>query len=92
MGVLTSIFGSTIRVKVIEYFLENPKSMIYLTELARALGVSHSSISRVIQPLIDMNIISEFQLANRLRFFKLNMNSDIAKFLLNFYKTLNKKE
>ncbi|MGQ4833280.1 MAG: winged helix-turn-helix domain-containing protein [Candidatus Asgardarchaeia archaeon] len=91
MGIFTDVFGSTIRVRLIEYFLEHPDSIIYLTELSRVLGVSHSSVSRVIQPLIDMNLIEEIPLAGRLRFFRLNLNSRIAKFLLSFYKTLDKK-
>ena len=90
MGIFAKVFGSTIRVRLIEYFLEHPDSVIYLTELSRILGASHSSVSRVIQPLIDINLIQEIPLAGRLRFFRLNSNSDIAKFLLSFYKSLNK--
>ncbi len=90
MGVFAKIFGPTIRVRLIEYFLEHPDSVIYLTELSRIVGASHSSVSRVIQPLIDINLIQEIPLAGRLRFFRLNSNSDIAKFLLSFYKSLNK--
>ena len=91
MGLLTRIFGNGVRIKVLEFFLENPDVLIYLTNIAQILDVSHTSVSRVISPLIGLGIIEETRLGGRIRVFKLNKKNSKAQILLNFYNSLKKE-
>ena len=92
MGHLTRIFGNGVRVKVLEFFLENPDVLIYLTNIAQILSVSHTSVSRVISPLLGQGIIEETRLGGRIRVFKLNKKNSKAQILLNFYNSLKKED
>lgn len=91
MGLLTNIFGNGVRVKVLEFFLDNPDVLIYLTHIAQILNVSHTSVSRVITPLLGLGIIEETRLGGRIRVFKLNKKNSKAQILLDFYNSLKKE-
>lgn len=89
MSRFTEIFGNNAQAKVLEFFLKNPDIVIYLSQIAQLLNISHSTVSRVIKPLVEKNIIIENKIGTRFRIFKLNKQEKLTKALLNFYLKLN---
>lgn len=81
---LEKIFGKTAQLTVLEYLLENKDSDTYLSGIAAETGLSHSTVSRVIEPLLEMKIIKERPLGKQIRVFKLNYENELTKYLLKF--------
>ncbi len=82
------IFGNTAQLTVLEYLLNNKDTDTYLSGIAADTGLSHSTVSRVIEPLLDLNIIKETPLGKQIRVFRLNRESELTKYLLKIYKDL----
>lgn len=76
------IFGNTAQLIVLEYLLNNKDTDTYLSGIAADTGLSHSTVSRVIEPLLDLNIIKETPLGKQIRVFRLNRESELTKYLL----------
>jgi DNA-binding transcriptional ArsR family regulator len=55
-----------------------------LSGIAAETGLSHSTVSRVIEPLLDIEIIKEKPLGKQIRVFRLNQESELTKYLLKF--------
>ncbi|MCE8424213.1 MAG: MarR family transcriptional regulator [Candidatus Methanoperedens sp.] len=85
---LDRIFGKTAQLTVLEYLLSNKDNDTYLSGIAYETGLSHSSVSRVIEPLIEQKIIKEKSLGKQIRIFSLNQDSDITKYLLKVHTDL----
>ncbi len=79
---LEKIFGKTAQLVVLEYLLDNKDNDTYLSGIAAETGLSHSTVSRVIEPLLEVNIINEKPLGKQIRVFRLNKNSELVKYLL----------
>lgn len=79
---LEKIFGKTAQLVVLEHLLENKDSDTYLSGIASVTGLSHSTVSRVIEPLLEIKVITEKPLGKQIRVFKLNQESELAKYLL----------
>jgi len=79
---LEKIFGKTAQLVVLEHLLENQDNDTYLSGIAAVTGLSHSTVSRVIEPLLEINIITEKPLGKQIRVFRLNKKSDLTKYLL----------
>lgn len=81
---LERIFGNTAQLTVLEYLLNNKDSDTYLSGIAADTGLSHSTVSRVIEPLLQINLITEKPLGKQIRVFRLNQDSELTKFLIKF--------
>jgi DNA-binding transcriptional ArsR family regulator len=81
---LEKIFGRTAQMIVLEYLLDNKDNDTYLSGIAAETGLSHSTVSRVIEPLLDIEIIKEKPLGKQIRVFRLNQESELTKYLLKF--------
>ena len=79
---LEKIFGKTAQLVVLEHLLENRDNDTYLSGIAAVTGLSHSTVSRVIGPLLEINVITEKPLGKQIRVFRLNMESELTKYLL----------
>ncbi len=79
---LEKIFGKTAQLTVLEYLLNNKDNDTYLSGIASETGLSHSTVSRVIEPLLDMKIINETPLGKQIRIFRLNQENELTKYLL----------
>jgi DNA-binding transcriptional ArsR family regulator len=79
---LEKIFGKTAQLVVLEHLLENKDNDTYLSGIAAVTGLSHSTVSRVIGPLLEINIITEKPLGKQIRVFRLNKESELTKYLL----------
>ena len=55
---LYKIFGGNAQLTVLEYLLKNRGKITYLSGIAKASDLSHSSVARVIEPLSEMNIVN----------------------------------
>ncbi len=87
---LEKIFGKTAQLVVLEYLLENKDNDTYLSGIASETGLSHSTVSRVIEPLLEIEIIKEKPLGKQIRVFRLNQDSELAAYLLRMKNDLKK--
>ncbi|MCZ7356733.1 MAG: MarR family transcriptional regulator [Candidatus Methanoperedens sp.] len=82
---LEKIFGKTAQLTVLEFLLNNKDNDTYLSGIAYETGLSHSTVSRVIEPLLEQEIIKERSLGKQIRIFRLNQESELTKYLLKVY-------
>jgi len=88
MSALEEIFGKTAQLSVLEYLIQNKGETTYLSGIAEGTGLSHSSVARVIEPLLENNIIIEKKLGKQIRTFTLNEESKATKLVMKFYYEL----
>ena len=79
---LEKIFGKTAQLIVLEHLLENKDNDTYLSGIAAETGLSHSTVSRAIDPLLKINVITEKPLGKQIRVFRLNKENELTKYLL----------
>jgi predicted transcriptional regulator len=89
MDPLQNIFGKTAQMAVLRNLIENQNEPTYLSGIAQETGLSHSSVSRVITPLIGTGIVNEKPFGKQTRIFQLNMESEATKLILDFYNKIN---
>lgn len=70
--------------KVLMNLIERQNEATYLAGIAEETGLSHSSVSRVITPLIALGIVIEKPLGKNMRIFQLNTESEMTSAILNF--------
>ena len=92
MDPLETIFGKTAQMTVLKNLIENQNESTYLSGIAEETGLSHSSVSRVITPLIESGVVTEKPLGKQIRTFKLNMESETTKLIVDFYNKINQIE
>ena len=85
---LEKIFGSSAQTIVLESLLKNRGEFIYLSGIARETGLSHSSVARVIEPLIENGLVIEKRMGKQIRTFALNEESDAVKQIVKCYCNL----
>ncbi|MDI9394582.1 MAG: MarR family transcriptional regulator [Euryarchaeota archaeon] len=90
MDPIEKIFGKTAQMTVLKNLIENQNEPTYLSGIAEATGLSHSSVSRVITPLVDSGVVLEKPLGKQIRTFQLNTESAAANLIVDFYNKLNK--
>jgi DNA-binding IclR family transcriptional regulator len=89
MDAIEKIFGKTAQMTVLKNLIENQNEPTYLSGIAEATGLSHSSVSRVITPLVASGVVLEKPLGNQIRTFQLNTESEAANLIVDFYKKIN---
>ena len=92
MDPLETIFGKTAQMTVLKNLIERQDESTYLSGIAEETGLSHSSVSRVITPLIKSGVVLEKPLGKQIRTFKLNMESETTKLIVDFYNKINQIE
>jgi len=90
MNELEKIFGRNAQLVVLEYLIRNRGTTTYLSGIAEETGLSHSSVARVIEPLLKMNIVKEGNVGKQIRTFTLNEDSETTQLLIRFYEDLSK--
>ena len=88
MSPLEQLFGKTAQLTVLEYLMKNKGEINYLSGIAQGTGLYHSSVARVIEPLLQNNIIIEKKIGKQIRSFYLNEEHEAAKLLIKFYDEL----
>ncbi len=90
MDGLGKIFGSNAQLIVLEHLIISRGMTTYLSGIAEATGLSHSSVARVIKPLLDLNIVKEAKLGKQIRTFTLSEDNEVTKLVMQFYADLEK--
>ncbi len=86
--VLETLFASRAQTRVLQLFLDRPKDFFNLSRTAKETGLAHSTIHRVMQPLIDMGIIKEIKVGQQIRLFILDNESSKSKIVAEFYRQI----
>lgn len=89
MDSMEKIFGKTAQMTVLKNLIENQNEPTYLSGIAEETGLSHSSVSRVITPLVLSGIVQEKPLGKQIRTFQLNMNNEATSVIIDFYSKIN---
>jgi DNA-binding IclR family transcriptional regulator len=89
MDPLEKIFGKTAQMTVLKNLIEKQNEPTYLSGIAEDTGLSNSSVSRVITPLVESGVILEKPLGKQIRTFQLNMESEAANLIVDFYNKIN---
>ncbi len=82
---LEKVFASRAQTRVVEHFLERPKEFFNLSRIAEETGLAHSTIHRVMQPLVDMGLVKEIRVGQQIRLFILESEQELSKILMKFY-------
>ncbi len=88
MSPLEKLFGETAQLTVLEYLMKNKEEINYLSGIAEGTGLYHSSVARVLEPLLENNIVIEKKIGKQIRSFSLNEKHKATKLLLAFYEEL----
>ena len=89
MDSMEKIFGKTAQMTVLKNLIKNQNEPTYLSGIAEETGLSHSSVSRVIAPLVSSGVVQEKTLGKQIRLFQLNTESEVAHVIVDFYSKLN---
>jgi DNA-binding transcriptional regulator GbsR (MarR family) len=92
MDPLERIFGKTAQMIVLKNLIERQNEPTYLSGIAEETGLSHSSVSRVITPLVSAGVVQEKLMGKQIRIFQLNMESDATSLILDFYTKINQMD
>jgi Fic family protein len=82
---LERIFASRAQTRVVQHFLDRPKEYLNLSRIANETGLAHSTIHRVMQPLVDMGLVKEIKAGQQIRLFILETEDEKSKVLADFY-------
>ncbi len=88
MSPLEKLFGRTAQLTVLEYLLKNKDEINYLSGIAKGTGLYHSGVARVLEPLLENNIVIEKKIGKHIRRFSLNEVHKATIILMNFYNEL----
>ncbi|VVB84296.1 Uncharacterised protein [uncultured archaeon] len=88
MNNLVIIFGNSAQTIVLENLLKKKGEFTYLSGIAEETGLSHSSVARVMEPLVQNNIVVEKKLGKQIRTFAMNEENPAAKLIIKFYDDL----
>jgi DNA-binding MarR family transcriptional regulator len=92
MNTLEAMFGRTAHIVVLEYLIKNRDTITYLSGIAEATGLSHSSVARVVEPLLQRGIIKENDIGKKMRIFTLNEDNEALQLLIRFCDDLDELE
>ena len=89
MDSMEKIFGKTAQMTVLKNLIKNQNEPTYLSGIAEETGLSHSSVSRVITPLVLSGIVQEKPLGKQIRTFQLNIDNEATGVIIDFYSKIN---
>lgn len=87
---LERIFGGQAQTRILEFLLENRNLLFNLSEIAEKVGVSPSTVSRVIEKLVEEGIVVEVGKWRQMRVVKLNEENQKAIVLLKFLEEIRR--
>ena len=82
MSKLEQIFGKTAQIKVLENLIGYGGNPTYLSGIAEETGLSHSSVARVIIPLVEIGVVNEKLMGGKMRIFEFNKENETSKLLV----------
>jgi DNA-binding MarR family transcriptional regulator len=90
MNKFEKVFGRNAQLVVLEYLIRTRGTTAYLSGIAEETGLSNSSVARVIEPLLKLDMVKERRVGKQLRTFTLNEDSEIILSVIRFYGDLEK--
>lgn len=91
MSPLENFFGKTAQLTVLEHLMKKRGEINYLSGIAEGTGLYHSSVARVLDPLLENNIVIEKKIGKQIRSFYLNEHHKAVKLLIAFYDDLKRE-
>ncbi len=91
MSPLEKLFGKTAQLTVLEYLIKHKGELNYLSGIAEGTGLYHSSVARVLEPLLENNVVIERKIGKQIRSFSLNNEHKATQLLVKFYDELKKE-
>jgi DNA-binding transcriptional regulator GbsR (MarR family) len=85
---IENIFGRTAQTTVLLNLIEKD-DVTYASGIAEETGISYSSVSRVLAPLIKQDIVKEKVLGKQVKSFQLNKENEITKAILEFVEKVS---
>lgn len=87
---ITDIFQSKAQVKLLEYMLESAGRQRVFNQalLANLLGLSPSTIARIVEPLVKEKILLYERFEQGMKIFTLNESEEKTRALIDFYNRL----
>jgi DNA-binding MarR family transcriptional regulator len=87
---LSSLFQSKAQVRLLEYLLDNAgtQKVFNQSTLANYLGLSPSTIARIVEPLIQQKILLFERFDQGMKIFTLNEAEEKTRLLIEFIKKL----
>ncbi len=89
MECFEEIFGNSAQTIVLENLIKKKGEFTYLSGIAEETGLSHSSVARVIEPLVANNLVIEKKLGKQIRTFTMNEENHKVKLIIKFYSDMN---
>lgn len=85
---LEKVFASRAQTRVVQHFLDRPKEFFNLSRIAKETGLAHSTIHRVMQPLVDMGLVKEIKVGQQIRLFILETEDPKSRIISDFYNLI----
>jgi hypothetical protein len=86
---IATVLGKTAQLEVFVHLLNVKKD--YLSGIAEATGLSHSSVSRVSEFLLDRGVLLESKIGKQIRMFEVNEDSPIVQTLKNSFEIISER-
>lgn len=85
--ILTSLFGRSPAVRLIDFFLDHPLNDFMQKEIAERMGMNKRTIRKNLPSLLDNGVISMTRTIGKAKLFKLNGKSPIIQKIRDLEKT-----
>jgi predicted transcriptional regulator len=85
---VAEVFGKTAQLQVLIYLLNCPEEGDYQSGIAKAINLSHSSVSRVVEPLMKKGIFIEKRIGKLVRVFQINHDSEVAQKTRKYFESV----
>ena len=86
--ILSRIFGKSLRISILELFLNHKDEILNMNEIARRLSKNPGSIYRALPALVKDNFLEEIKISESRSAYRLNLNNPIVQELLEFYEKI----
>lgn len=84
------MFGDNVQTRLLEHLLENPSKVFTQAELAREVGCSPSSVSRVVDLLKNERVVVVENVGELMKAIALNLKDPRTEALIKFHSELKK--
>ena len=88
MTTLDELLGPSKYLKTIDLFLQNPKEMMNLREIARRLNKNPGSLTKVLPVLVNRDYLTHTKIGTKIVAYKLNTDNKIIKQLQKLIQNL----
>lgn len=89
MDPLEQIFGKTAQMTVLKNLIEHQNDSTYISGIAKETGLSNSTVSKVITPLVMSGIVIEKPLGKHIRTFHVDPEEKATNLIIDFYNKIN---